>query len=75
MATITIRNLDADVQRRLKQRAAEHDRSMEAEVRAILTDAVVEPANFTVEWVDAVSPWRGEDIPLPSRSAPRELDL
>lgn len=37
---ISVRDLDEDVASRLKLRAARHGRSMEAEVRAILTDAV-----------------------------------
>ena len=40
MASITIRNLDDDLKRRLRVRAAEHGRSMEAEVRDILRQAV-----------------------------------
>jgi plasmid stability protein len=36
MASITIRNLDEDLKRRLRIRAAEHGRSMEDEVREIL---------------------------------------
>jgi plasmid stability protein len=36
MATLNIRNLPDDVHRRLRVRAAEHGRSMEAEARAIL---------------------------------------
>jgi plasmid stability protein len=36
MATITVRNLDDTVIERLKQRAAEHSRSMEEEARDIL---------------------------------------
>jgi len=40
MATLTIRNLDDATRARLRVRAAEHGRSMEAEVRAILQDAV-----------------------------------
>ena len=36
MASITIRNLDDDVKRRLRIRAAEHGRSMEEEAREIL---------------------------------------
>ncbi len=36
MASITIRNLDEDLKRRLRIRAALHDRSMEDEVRNIL---------------------------------------
>lgn len=43
MASITIRNLDDDLKRRLRVRAAEHGRSMEAEVREILRHAVGEP--------------------------------
>ncbi len=36
MATLTVRNLDADVVKRLRVRAAEHGRSAEAEHREIL---------------------------------------
>jgi plasmid stability protein len=36
MATLTVRNLDEDVVRRLRIRAAEHGRSAEAEHRDIL---------------------------------------
>jgi plasmid stability protein len=43
MATLTIRNLDETVKRRLQVRAALNGRSMEAEARAILT-AYVEDA-------------------------------
>jgi plasmid stability protein len=37
MATLNIRNLPAEVHRRLRVQAAEHGRSMEAEARAILS--------------------------------------
>jgi plasmid stability protein len=40
MATLTIRNLPDDVRDRLRVRAAQAGRSMEAEARAILCDAV-----------------------------------
>ncbi len=36
MASITIRNLDDDLKKRLRLRAAEHGRSMEEEAREIL---------------------------------------
>ncbi len=36
MASITIRNLDEDIKRRLRMRAAGNNRSMEEEVRKIL---------------------------------------
>ena len=44
MASITIRNLDDRVKRRLRVRAAENDRSMEEEARDILGRAVGEAA-------------------------------
>ena len=44
MASITIRNLDDDVKRRLRVRAAANDRSMEEEAREILRSGVGEAA-------------------------------
>ena len=38
--TLTIRNLDDTVKQRLRIRAASHGRSMEAEARVILAEAV-----------------------------------
>lgn len=40
MAQFIVRNLEEDVKTRLKRRAAQHQRSMEEEVRHILRDAV-----------------------------------
>jgi plasmid stability protein len=45
MATLNIRNLPDEVHRRLRLRAAEHGRSMEAEARTILADAAMERPN------------------------------
>ncbi|CAM3574852.1 FitA-like ribbon-helix-helix domain-containing protein [Occultella aeris] len=45
MATVTIRNLDDELVEALKKRAREHGRSMEAEARRILADAVVADAH------------------------------
>ena len=42
MATLTIRNVPAELRDRLRIRAARHGRSMEAEVRALLTRSVWE---------------------------------
>jgi plasmid stability protein len=44
MASITIRNLDEDLKRRLRIRAAEHGRSMEEEARDILRQVMSRPA-------------------------------
>jgi antitoxin FitA len=40
MAVVTVRNLSEEVHRALRMRAAQHGRSTEAEIRAILEDAV-----------------------------------
>ncbi len=40
MAQLIVRDLENDVKTRLKRRAAQHGRSLEAEVRDILRDAV-----------------------------------
>ena len=40
MATLTIRGLDNDTKARLRVSAARHGRSMEAEVRSILKEAL-----------------------------------
>jgi len=40
MAAVTIRNLSDEIHRALKIRAAQHNRSTEAEIRAILEAAV-----------------------------------
>lgn len=73
MAVITVRNIDDDVQRRLKLRAAAHGRSMEAEARDILT-AAVSRSRMITDWVDAAQGLRVE-LDLPTRTEPREVDL
>lgn len=40
MATLTVRNVSEEVHRALRVRAAEHGRSAEAEVRAILEESL-----------------------------------
>ena len=42
LTAVSIRNLDPAVKAKLRVRAAEHGRSMEAEIRAILVDTVSE---------------------------------
>lgn len=44
VAQLVVRNLDDDVKAKLRRRAEAHGRSMEAEVREILRDAVKEEA-------------------------------
>ena len=74
MATITVRNLDSEVQQQLKVRAARNNRSMEAEARAILS-AAVRTESLGAAWLDATAPFRGNDVANPVRHRPREVDL
>jgi plasmid stability protein len=45
VATLTIRDFDDALKAQLRVRAAENGRSMEAEVRAILADALTRPVS------------------------------
>jgi plasmid stability protein len=49
MATLTVRNLDGDVVRRLRIRAAEHGRSADAEHREILRLALLGDVDLQAE--------------------------
>jgi antitoxin FitA len=73
VAAISIRDLDDHVKERLRVRAASHGRSMEAEIRAILTDAVSGPDEsvglFQVLH-DRFSEIGGVDLDLPPRTEP-----
>lgn len=75
MGTITVRNLDDGVQRRLRLRAASNNRSMEAEVREILTSAVPDDGSFVQGWLDLAAAHRGDQLALPERARPRKVDL
>ncbi|MGN6198718.1 FitA-like ribbon-helix-helix domain-containing protein [Humibacter sp.] len=66
MEILTVRNLDPTVKAKLKERAAKHGRSMEAEARAILTTAVDEREPLTL--VDSIRRHFGHDpLTLPPR--------
>ena len=47
--TLTIRNLDRRVKQKLREQAARHQRSMEAEARAIISSAIEGGAPFGAE--------------------------
>ena len=75
MASITIRNLEDDLKRRLRVRAAEHGRSMEEEVREILRHVVTEPApqrNLAAAIRSRVAALGGVELDLPPRDPMRE---
>ncbi|MCI0633975.1 MAG: Arc family DNA-binding protein [Actinobacteria bacterium] len=70
MADISIRNLDDEVRERLRVLAARHGRSMEAEIRAILEQAVrAEPGDGLVaSLVLAAGAVGGVELEVPPRS-------
>ncbi|SRR6266446_6365245 len=77
MSSITIRNLDPAVKERLRVRAAQHGRSMEAEVRNILQRAVSAsgalPTGSFYERIHArFARLGGVDLELPPRDEARE---
>lgn len=76
MASITVRNLDEDVKTRLRVRAAEHNRSMEEEVRIILRNAVDDgrggPRDLAKFTRECFAPLGGVELQLPPRGPMRE---
>jgi plasmid stability protein len=74
MATLTIRNLERSVKERLRVRAAEHGRSMEAEARRILQAALGEPSaqcNLYERIHARFAALGGVDLDLPTRAPVR----
>lgn len=68
MAQIVVRNLDDDIKQRLKKRAATHGISMEAEVRLILANALIEEKRSILGLGSVIARRfknRGLDEPLP----------
>ena len=75
MPSITIRKLDADVKNRLRIRAANNGRSMEAEARLILRDALVtKPSQDSENLAEIIrahmAPLGGVELELPPRHEP-----
>jgi plasmid stability protein len=80
MATLTVRNLDDGIKARLRVRAAENGRSMEAEARAILNGALLGAGGGARHLGSRVherfAGLRGDALELPARSdLPRAADL
>ena len=79
MAAVSVRDLDETVRERLRIRAAQHGRSMEAEIRAILTDAVSRPDDspgLAQAILTRFGDLGGVDLePPPRAEAPRAADL
>lgn len=80
MASMTIRNVDESLKRRLRMQAAAHGRSMEEEARDILRSALSTDAPRTANLADAIrarfAPLGGADLSLSPREPMREpVDL
>ena len=73
MATLLIRKLDDDLKARLRQRAADHGRSMEEEARTILRQAMSSEAprrtgaDLVKAFQDAFGPLGGVELDIPRR--------
>ncbi len=75
MASITIPNLEDDLKRRLRIRAAEHGRSMEEEAREILRQVVSVPSppvNLVGAIRARVAKVGGVELDIPAREPMRE---
>ena len=76
MASITVRNLDEALKRRLRVRAAENSRSMEQEAREILRDVLDPEAapskNLGTAIYELFKPFGSVELDIPPREAMRE---
>ena len=74
MASLTIRNLDNDLKAQLRQQAARHGRSMEAEARVILSQTLNAPVrgqNLAAAIHRRFAALNVESLPIPPRQAVR----
>ena len=76
MASITVRNLDDGIKRRLRIRAAENGRSMEQEARDILKTALDEEAaparNLGTAIHELFRSFGGVELEIPAREPMRD---
>ena len=77
MASITVRNLDDGLKRRLRIRAAENGRSMEQEardiLRAALCDEAAPPKDLGSALHNLFEPFGAMELEIPEREPAREL--
>ena len=76
MASITVRNLEEGLKRRLRIRAAENGRSMEEEARDILRTALYHQPPALMDLASAIrarfAPLGGVELDIPPRSPMRK---
>ena len=71
--SLVIRKLPPGVKQGLRERAAAHGQSMEAEARQILVDVVFPREDFVLRWLDDVRDLpEGPELELPERQPGRE---
>ncbi len=79
MGSMTIRDLDDAVKKKLRVRAARNNRSMEEEARAILRAAVLSDSGKPKSLVRAIrariEPLGGIELEIAPREAIREVNL
>ncbi len=77
MSQLVVRNLPVGIKEGLRRRASQHGRSLEAEARAILTDAVSD-RDPVLDWLDDSAAFReetgGVELPIAPRGAAREVE-
>ena len=74
MATLTIRQLDNQLKERLRIRAAHHQRSMEAEARAILGNTLQPEATISIglgSAIHALFKNQSVELEMPQRTMPK----
>ena len=77
MSMLTVRDLDPEVKAKLRQRAARHGRSMEAEVRLILA-AAVEAGDEPLDLIASIREHfsgTGIELDLPDRSSATQRQI
>ncbi len=79
MSQLLVRNLPVSAKEALRLRAARNHRSMEAEARQILVDAVAaDQPDPVLSWLEHAAAFRAEqggvDLPVAPRSPSRPVD-
>jgi plasmid stability protein len=79
MTAITIRKLPDEFKQRLRMRAAAHGRSMEAEAREILVDALSNSSRVDLSWIEQLiavgHEVGGVDLEIPEDQPATAADL
>lgn len=75
MASLSIRKLDDETYERLQERATQHGRSMEEEVRQILRQAVAAPTKLGQLFLKTFGAKAGVELELPPREPHEPIEF